>query len=152
MELTWHRHSGPEVGAADLYALLRLRCEVFVVEQQCPYPDLDGLDLHPATHHVFATGPGAELLGLARVLGPGVLDADVHVGRVVVSPQGRGRGLGEQVVARAVELGRATWPDARVVLSAQSHLVDWYAGQGFRAVGEAYDEDGIEHRDMVLSG
>lgn len=123
------------------YALWRLRQEVFVVEQRCPYPDLDGRDTEPATRHVLLERD-RELLGCARVLEEG---AHVRVGRVLLAPPARGQGLADRLLAAAL----APLADRDVRLDAQSPLAGWYAGFGFVLDGPEFLEDGIAHLPMV---
>ena len=133
--------------AATAYAVWKLRQDVFVVEQQCPYGDLDGRDDEPGTRHVLLRDdslPARQgLLGYARVLD------DVRrwrIGRVVLRADVRGRGLADQVVSGAVRI--CTGRD--VVLDAQTPLVRWYASFGFAVDGEEFVEDGIPHTPMRL--
>lgn len=131
-----------ELDAATAYRLWRLRSEVFVVEQQCAYLDLDGRDTEPGTRHVWAepstTGPPVAYL---RVLD----DGDVaRVGRVVVAASHRAEGLATTLMTRAHLLcaGRP------VVLDAQSYLARWYAGLGYVQTGPEFLDDGIPHVPM----
>ena len=125
---------------ATAYAVWRLRQTVFVVEQECPYPDLDGRDPEPGTRHVLLEEDGA-LLGYARVLD----DGDVwRIGRVVLARSARGRGLAEPLLAAAL----GACPGRDVVLDAQSPLQGWYASHGFTPDGPEFLEDGIPHVPM----
>ncbi len=129
-----------ELDSRTAYALWRLRQQVFVVEQQSPYPDLDGRDLEPATRHVLATD-GEELLGCLRVLDDGT---HARVGRVVVAPAARGRGLARKLMDVAMtEIG-----DREVRLDAQTGLAGWYASYGFEVSGPEFVEDGVAHLPM----
>jgi len=138
-------------GALDVhvaYALLRLRSDVFVVEQDCVYPDLDGRDVEPGTEHRWVHEPGdrAAVLAYLRVLPD---PAGLRVGRVVTAPSARGRGLAGVLVQQVVaDHGAGT----AVVLDAQSHLAGWYARYGFVRDGEDFVEDGIPHTPMVRPG
>ncbi|GAW48772.1 N-acetyltransferase GCN5 [Nocardioides sp. PD653] len=126
----------------------KLRQDVFVVEQQCPYPDLDGRDDEPGTRHVLLRDdalpdePG--LLGYARVLDDG---ATWRIGRVVLTPPARGRGLADHLMNTALEVSQGR----DVVLDAQAPLTGWYATFGFEADGAEFLEDGIPHVPMRLS-
>ncbi len=126
--------------ARTAYAVWRLRQDVFVVEQECPYPDLDGRDLEPDTRHVVLQD-GDDVLGYARVLD----DGDVwRIGRVVLAPAARGQSLAEALMTTALQVcGRRD-----VVLDAQSPLAGWYAGFGFEVTGPEFLEDGIPHLPM----
>ena len=128
--------------AATAYAVWRLRQQVFVVEQECPYPDLDGRDDEPGTRHVLLRD-GLDLVGYARVLD----DGDTwRIGRVVLRPEARGRGLADQLIRTALRV----CPDRDVVLDAQSPLAKWYETLGFEVTGEEFLDDGIPHLPMRL--
>jgi ElaA protein len=128
---------------ATAYAVWRLRQQVFVVEQQCPYPDLDGRDDEPGTRHVLLRD-GTDLVGYARVLD----DGDTwRIGRVLLAPEARGRGLADQLMETALR----ACPDRDVVLDAQAPLAEWYGRLGFAVAGAEFVEDGIPHLPMRLS-
>ncbi|GAA3578053.1 GNAT family N-acetyltransferase [Amycolatopsis ultiminotia] len=138
---TLHDAAGPELTAAQLYAILRLRSEVFVVEQDCVYADIDGRDLPADTRHLWLTGEDGELLAYLRVLtDPGGLR---RIGRVVTARAARGRGLAARLMAAA--LADAT---GEFVLDAQTYAQGLYARFGFVPEGEEFLEDGIPHRTM----
>lgn len=133
-----------DLDPATLYRLLRLRVEVFVVEQECAYPELDGRDLEPRTRHLWLDDDGSVVATLRlleeRVDGVG----GFRIGRVCVARSARGHGCTTRLMQAALaETGTAT-----VRLDAQSHLVDMYAKFGFVVVGPAYDDDGIMHVPM----
>ena len=130
-----------ELSAREAYALWRLRQQVFIVEQQSPYPDLDGRDLEPATRHVLVHD-GDELVACLRVL-----DDTTHarIGRVAVTPAARGRGIARDLMAAALaEIG-----DREIRLDAQTGLTEWYSTYGFEISGPEFVEDGVAHRPMV---
>ncbi|GAA2187784.1 GNAT family N-acetyltransferase [Micromonospora lupini] len=133
-------------GFADLDAhtfhdLLKLRIDVFVVEQHCPYPELDGRDVEPGTRHLWLTDGGAPLAYLRILADP---DGVARIGRVVVAPAARGGGQAGRLMTAALDLVG----DRPCVLEAQSHLVGFYARHGFTASGPEYVEDGIPHTPM----
>jgi ElaA protein len=128
--------------ARTAYDVCRLRQDVFVVEQECPYPDLDGRDLEPGTRHVLMRD-GDVLVGYARVLDDGEV---WRIGRVVLDRAGRGRGLAGSLMTTAL----AACPGRDVVLDAQSPLADWYASLGFEVTGAEFLDDGIPHLPMRL--
>ncbi|MEJ5914177.1 GNAT family N-acetyltransferase [Pseudokineococcus sp. 1T1Z-3] len=150
------RSAGRDLDAATLHAVLRLRSDVFVVEQACPYPDVDGQDLAPGTEHVWHVGDGAvrpgELVAVAAALRvlrePGGSAAPRRVGRVVTAATARGQGLSSVLMTDVVE--RHGHVD--LVLDAQAHLEHWYARFGLERVGEEYLEDGIPHVPMRRRG
>jgi ElaA protein len=132
------------LGAWRVYAVCRLRQQVFVVEQECAYPDLDGRDLEIDTRHVLMTDDDDVLVGYARVLD------DTHVwriGRVALVPEVRGRGLADPLMQTALQV----CVDRDVVLDAQAPLAGWYGTLGFVVDGEEFLEDGIPHVPMRLA-
>lgn len=133
-----------DLDTATLYQLLKLRVEVFVVEQKCAYPELDGLDLLPETRHFWLDDEG-EIISTLRLLEEhenGV--KSFRIGRVCTSVPARGHGYTTRLVRAALaEAGSAT-----VRLSAQTYLVDLYAKFGFKPDGDEFEEDGIMHLPM----
>ncbi|ADB76236.1 hypothetical protein Gobs01_01826 [Geodermatophilus obscurus DSM 43160] len=130
-----------ELTGAEVYGLCRLRVDVFVVEQQCAYPELDGRDLEPATVHLwFEDGEGGAAATI-RVLDDGDTRA---IGRVATAAVHRGQGLS----ARLIEAGIALCDGVPITLGAQAHLEGWYERFGFRRSGPGYVEDGIPHVPM----
>ena len=137
----------PALSVDELHAILRLRVDVFVVEQQCPYPEIDGQD--PSAIHLFARGSDGLLLCYARLLPPAA-DGHPHIGRVVVHPEHRREQLGRAVMIEAIARCRALFGPVPVALSAQAHLHAFYTSLGFHPTSEAYMWDGIPHIDMLL--
>jgi ElaA protein len=139
---TLHDRTFADLTVPELYGILRLRAEVFVVEQAAAYLDPDGRDLEPGTRQLwFEDGDGA-VVATARVLDDG--DAR-RIGRVATRADHRGRGLAGQLVEHFVATTGAPWR-----LDAQSYLVTWYESFGFAADGPEYtDEDGIPHVPML---
>lgn len=127
----------------ELYGLLQLRVDVFVVEQACPYPELDGRDAEPGTVHVWWAADGVPV-SCIRVLENG---ADRAIGRVATAVPARGRGLSAQLVARGLELCAGRTVD----IGAQAYLEAWYGRFGFVRSGPDYREDGILHLPMRVT-
>jgi ElaA protein len=136
-----HRCAGDRLSTATLYALLTLRVNIFVVEQNCPYPELDGRDLRPDTVHLWYQ-PGQEPLAYLRLLTDP--DGSARIGRVCTAPSARRAGLGSRLMAAAL----TEIADRPAVLDAQVQAQDLYARFGFVAVGEPFDDDGIMHITM----
>ena len=144
--LTWCCQSFAELDTVTLYAVLHLRAEVFVIEQQCVYQDVDGKD--PRAHHVSAWD-GEHLVAYARVLPPGVSFDEASIGRVVTSPRYRTIGAGRELVARSLEACERVFGARPIRIGAQSHLQRFYGSFGFVPCSAEYVEDGIPHVDML---
>ena len=137
-----------DLSVGQLYSALQLRGAVFVVEQDCVYQDLDGLD-HLA-EHVFVWC-GGDLAAYTRLLPPAVVHAEgCAIGRVVAAAEYRGRGLGRLAFGESVGECRRRWPGTNVLLHAQTYLLAFYEDFGFEVEGEPFLEDGIPHRLMRL--
>ncbi|MFJ8577757.1 GNAT family N-acetyltransferase [Micromonospora sp. NPDC093277] len=141
MPIESHVASFAELDARTFHDLLRLRIDTFVVEQTCPYPELDGRDVEPGTRHLWLTRDDAVLAYLRILADPGGV---TRIGRVVVAPAARGAGLAGRLMTEALALVGAD----PCVLEAQTHLVDFYAGHGFTVSGPGYLDDGIPHTPM----
>ncbi len=136
-----------DLGVRQLHDVLALRSEVFVVEQQCVFLDIDGLD--PQVWHLLGSADDGRLLAYARLLPPGLKSpTDAVIGRVVTSPAARGSGVGRALMAEAVAHCGRLWPGHAITLHAQAHLERFYDGFGFAPIGEPYIEDGIPHIEM----
>jgi ElaA protein len=144
----WSRFS--ELTTADLYAVVRLREAVFIVEQNCPYPDSDGRD--PTAWHLLGweeRSSGRALVAYARIFEPGVRYDEGSIGRVVTAPDVRGTGKGRALMAEALRRFDSLAPGQPIRIAAQRRLEDFYLGLGFRTVSDPYEEDGIIHVDML---
>lgn len=131
-----------DLDVRTLHDLLRLRVDVFVVEQECPYPEIDGRDTEPATEHLWVDADGV-VAACVRTLVDG--DGTRRLGRVATHRDHRGQGY----AATLVEEGLRRLGDGPVEIGAQAHLEQWYARLGFRRSGEDYLEDGIPHLPMT---
>ncbi|MEU0536376.1 GNAT family N-acetyltransferase [Amycolatopsis tolypomycina] len=137
---TLHDATGPELTAAQLHDILRLRVDVFVVEQKAAYPELDGRDLLPDTRHLWFEEAGAVLAYLRVLLDPGGIR---RIGRVVTAAPARGAGLAARLMEAALTV------PGEYVLDAQTYVQGFYARYGFVAEGAEYmDDDGIPHIRM----
>ncbi|WP_016772795.1 GNAT family N-acetyltransferase [Pseudomonas sp. R62] len=150
MTIEWICKHHRDLGKEQLYALLKLRSDVFVVEQKCTYPDLDGQDLEGDTHHLMGWEDD-QLMAYLRLLDPESQGGDVVIGRVVTAPAGRGKGLGHAMMEQALKQAEKHWPQVPIYLSAQAHLQGYYGKYGFEVAGEEYLEDGIPHIGMRRS-
>jgi ElaA protein len=144
VSLQWYRFE--ELGPALLYELLRFRQAIFVVEQSCAYPDLDGLD-QPA-QLLLRRGDG-ELAGCLRLI-PFPDEARVKIGRVAVAEPARGQGFARALMAEALARCRRDYPDCAVTLTGQTYLAPFYESLGFATTSAPYDDYGLSHVDMAL--
>lgn len=143
----WEDLHHSELSVKKLYALLKLRCEVFIVEQNCPYLDVDGLDLIGENRHILGWDKN-ELVACTRILKSADETRPVVIGRVIVSEALRGEKLGQRLMEQTVASCMKHWSDKAIYLGAQTRLQAFYARFGFTQVTDAYDEDGISHIGM----
>ncbi|MFO7763979.1 MAG: GNAT family N-acetyltransferase [Wenzhouxiangellaceae bacterium] len=146
--LEWRLHAFERLELAQLYAVLAARVAVFVVEQDCPYQDLDGLD--EVGMHLVAWQEAASVAAYARILPPGTRFEQPSIGRVLTDSGLRRTGLGRELMRRAVVETRRLFPDQAIRLSAQCYLERFYQALGFSIVSRPYEEDGIPHVEMEL--
>jgi ElaA protein len=135
-----------ELTTEELYQILRLRSEVFVVEQDCVYQDVDNKD-QKALHIIGKKGD--EIVAYTRIFKPGDYFENVSIGRVVVNQDQRKYGLGKQIMHASLTAINERFPDSPIEISAQSYLLKFYTDLGFNAFGEEYLEDGIPHMRML---
>lgn len=153
-DVVWQCKAWSELDRETTYALLRLRAEVFVVEQDCPYQDLDNKDCEGvhlwAERAALPAGEGGAVLALTRLLPVGTsYPEEVSIGRVVTSSEVRGTGVGRELMRQSLLALDRIWPGEPIRLSAQSYLEQFYSDFGFKAQGEQYLEDGIPHVAMI---
>jgi len=136
-----------ELSVSELYELLKLRTEIFVVEQECIYQDMDGKD-NKAVHIL-----GKEediLVAYTRIFGPGDYYNEPCIGRVVVDKKRRGEEKGKAIMESSIKYVKKNYSNKKIILSAQKYLEKFYKDLGFFVEGEEYLEDGIPHQRMVL--
>ena len=131
-----------ELTTRQLHDLLRLRVDVFVVEQECAYPEIDGLDTDPASRHVWIAGPDDRPRAYLRVVDDGSIR---RIGRVVVTPEARSEGLARALVDYAIGTYHGPWE-----LDAQTYLADWYRRIGFEEAGPEFVDHGVPHVPMRM--
>lgn len=144
--MQWSLLSFDALTREQLYALLQLRSDVFVVEQQSIYLDADGKDA--AAMHLLGETEGG-LQAYARLLAPDESHPMPRIGRLVLHKEARGKRMGKELMQRAIEQCELHWPGRSVFIEAQYYLKDFYTGFGFVQQSDIYDMDGIEHIDMV---
>jgi ElaA protein len=146
MTIDWQLKSFADLSTKELYALLRLRSEVFVVEQNCVFLDMDNKDQY--SMHLLGW-QNNNLAACARIVPAGVSYAEASVGRVVTAAFARGIGLGKELMQVAVDELYKLYGQVPVRIGAQQHLQKFYASLGFEVAGMPYDEDGIMHIEML---
>ncbi|GAA0763107.1 GNAT family N-acetyltransferase [Ideonella azotifigens] len=156
LAITWQWSRFGDLSARDVYDALRLRAEVFVLEQACAYLDVDGVDLdswHLLGRLAQPIGelPAGQLVAYLRMVDPGVKYAEPSMGRVVNDPRLRGQGVGRLLVGEALRRADQVWPGQGNRISAQAHLAKLYGEFGYTLVGEPYLEDNIPHHEMWRS-
>lgn len=144
-ELVFQVNTFPELNTTQLYEILRLRSEVFVVEQDCVYQDIDGKDQQAI--HVLGY-IGTELVAYARCFAPGIYFEEAAIGRIVTDARFRGNNFGHALVERSIWVIKNRYETTAIKISAQQYLISFYNSLGFLEVGEGYLEDGIPHIAM----
>ncbi|QGY44944.1 GNAT family N-acetyltransferase [Maribellus comscasis] len=135
-----------ELSLEELYEILQLRAEIFVVEQDCVYNDLDGLDKNAV--HQFLREDG-KIVAYSRLLKPGTRFSEYSIGRVIVKKSERGKGIGCRMMKDAMSFILNNWNATKIKISAQKYLQNFYESLGFIIVTEEYLEDGIPHYGMI---
>ncbi len=146
--MDWNIKTFDELTAKELYDILKQRCEVFVVEQNCPYPDIDGADMK--AWQLFAYAEDGTLAASMRLLPAGVTYDAFAMGRVAVARSFRGRGTAREMMERAIDFARNELGVTLIKIGAQEYLLSFYSSLGFKPVSEVYLDDGIPHVDMEL--
>ena len=148
--IEWQWRSFADLTGADVYDIMALRQDVFILEQRCLYPDADGLD--QGAHHLLGwqTVEGKRTLAAyVRLLAPGAKYTEMSIGRVLTARAARGGGMGRTLMEQAIAHAVAQHPGHRIRIGAQAHLEAFYASFGFATISAPYDEDGIMHVDML---
>ena len=145
--MNWILKKFEDLTSFELYAIMQLRNEVFVVEQNCVYQDADGKDLHSL--HLCGWVAG-KLAAYTRIIPPGISYPEASIGRVVTSPAYRNTGAGRQLMEESIRLTFSEFKGTRIRIGAQLYLTGFYSSLGFIQTGEEYLEDGILHIEMIL--
>ena len=149
MKLNWSYKKFEEISGKEMHEILTVRQSVFIVEQNCVYQDADELDIR--SWHLLGRTIEGNIAAYGRVNFPGSRYREPSLGRILTIKDVRGYGAGREVVQRCLELCKRHYPELNVRISAQTYLFNFYRDFGFQEVGEPYDDEGIEHIDMVMN-
>ena len=150
MTIDWQWLEYGEIPREYLYEMLKLRQDVFIIEQACVYPDIDGLDENSL--HLFGRDETGSLAAYLRIVEPGARFEEPSIGRVVTCARLRGKGLGRSLMIEGIRKCRGVYPDRPIRIAAQHRLEGFYGSLGFQSVSRPYvEDDGIMHIDMALS-
>lgn len=144
--MNWILKSFDSLTVHELYAMLRLRSEVFVVEQNCVFQDMDNKDQQ--CYHLMGWKDDL-LFACTRLVPPGLTYAEASIGRVVTSPAARGGGIGKTLIEKSIEEVFNLYGEGPIKIGAQLYLKKFYRSFGFEQIGDIYDEDGIDHIKMI---
>ncbi|WP_419798536.1 MAG: GNAT family N-acetyltransferase [Terasakiella sp.] len=148
MTINWFCLAFGDLNTDQLYEIMQLRVNVFIVEQNCPYPDLDGYDTQNGVQHIIGYQDG-KIIAYARLLPAGVKYDYPSIGRVITHADYRKDGLGHRLMKTALNQCQILWPKHKIFIQAQQHLEGFYLKHGFQTCSETYLEDNIPHIDMI---
>ncbi|MGL4911519.1 MAG: GNAT family N-acetyltransferase [Romboutsia sp.] len=144
--MDWKIKKFKELNIEEMYKILELRSEIFVVEQECPYQDCDGKDEN--SYHLFSEENG-EIIAYLRIIEKGVSYDEISIGRVCISKCYRGKGISREMMLKAIEFIEQSLKEYEIKIQAQSYLLNFYKSLGFKEVSNEYLEDNIPHIDML---
>jgi ElaA protein len=148
MNITWYHKHFKDLTTKELYQILQLRNEVFIVEQKCPFQDLDDKDFK-CFHLIGFDTVSQKIVAYTRIVPARVSYKEASIGRVVTSAEARGGGIGRELMLKSIELLEELFGGVSIKIGAQYYLKKFYESLGFQQVGEIYLEDGIEHILMI---
>ena len=144
-KIIWKQKKWEELNKKNLHEILQIRSEVFIVEQKCVYQDIDNKD--PKAIHLYGKIKN-KIVAYSRIFNEGDFYKEISFGRALVLKNQRGKGLGDELVQKSIEIIKGNWPNKKVKISAQAHLNNFYKKHGFTEKGKEYLEDGIPHVSM----
>jgi ElaA protein len=150
MMIDWQWQTFSQFSGQDLYLVLAARQQVFLLEQRCLYPDMDGLDQD--AHHLLGwrtINDKRQIVAYLRCLAPGAKYAEMSLGRVLTTANNRGAGIGRELLVEGIAQAERQHPGHRIRIGAQLYLERFYTDLGFQSVSDPYDDDGIMHIDML---
>lgn len=148
-KIVWNIQTFSDFNLTQLFDVIQLRIDIFVVEQECAYPELDEYDRHTATRHLSGYDVRGLLVAYARLLPAGLSFSEVSVGRFLVRTEARGQGVGHQLLQKALDETNHVWPGDDIRIAAQEYLEDFYEQYGFRRVSDMFLDHGVPHIEML---
>jgi len=146
--LSWSVKSFEALSKKELHDLLQLRVNIFVVEQDCPYPEIDGKD--PECYHVMGKSQDDSMIAVARIAPAGIIYDEISIGRVVTRKSFRRKGLGVALMQHSILFCKENLEGKSIKIAAQKYLEKFYSDLGFKTISDVYLWDGIEHVDMRI--
>lgn len=147
LNINWQCKFFSDLSVHELYKILKLRSEVFVVEQNCVYLDLDDIDLN--CFHFFAINANDELIAYSRLIAPNITFKEMSIGRVITNPRYRNLSYGKLLISKSIEQCHVLFGSGNIKIGAQLYLKRFYESFGFKKMSDIYLEDGIEHIKMI---
>lgn len=144
--MNWTIRKFKELKLEEIYKILELRNEIFIVEQECAYQDCDGKDKN--SYHLFTEQDG-KIIAYLRILEKGVSYDEISIGRVLVNKSYRGKGISRNLMLKAIDFIEENLKEKEIKIQAQSYLLNFYKSLGFKEVSNEYMEDNIPHIDML---
>lgn len=148
MSFTTKLYHYRDLPADLLHDILKLRQDVFIIEQTCLYEDIDGKD--PVCTHLVLSSSDGDMVGYSRIVPPGAIHNEPSIGRIVVPVSQRGNGTGRRLVEESIRVTREQYPGEKILITAQVHLQPFYESLGFVQTSKPYDDAGIMHIEMIL--
>jgi len=146
-EVTWETKHFKNLSVDEYYEILHLRTAIFVVEQDCPYQEVDEKDRK--SYHLFGRDKTGEVIATSRILPQGVSYDEISIGRVALKKSARGKGIADQMMKATFDFVENEFGAEPIRISAQEYLLNFYGKHGFKQVGEGYLEDNIPHVEMI---
>lgn len=146
--ISWHCKHFNELSTVEYHGILQLRTAIFVVEQNCPYQEVDDKDLK--AHHLFGCNRNGEVVAVSRLLPPSVSYTEASIGRVALIKSLRGKGIADDLMKKSIAYCQQLFGTLDIRISAQTYLIGFYEKHGFKSQGQPYLEDDIPHIEMLL--
>ena len=146
-KIVWQTKAFKDLAVDEYFEILYLRTEIFIVEQDCPYQEVDEKDRQ--SFHLFGSAENGKVIAVTRVLPAGVSYKEISIGRVALKKEYRGKGIADELMEETIQFIENKFGKQRIRISAQVYLLNYYNKHGFEQVGESYLEDNIPHIEMV---